>query len=213
MRLRGITTKRNTIEFGINDVPVILNEKFMVLANRKKSPIILTKSVARGDDSGVLFETDFVIHRADSKVSGLVVYNDGFYIWNVQTMALIPIRDVEEFEFVPNTQLYKVDELSAYRSKIRFGSAERRFNLEKVIYFRGEELFITIKPSGKAIRLDSVLNGTGVNVERQELLYGQIVPNGKVIMYQYHPMLQLFDGTVRELEESDYDELGAAWHT
>lgn len=208
MRLRGITYNKSTVEFQVSDVPIFINSQSVILARKNNSPILRAQSIARGDDDGVLFETDFVIDKSSSKVIGMVVYTDGFYIWNPQDNTLIPIRSIDGLEFIPNTQMHRVMEMAPYRSRIRFGSGDRRFNLDKLIYYKGEELFITIRASGRPIRLDSICYGTGINSDNIELLYGQVIPNGLIILKDYHPMLQLPDGSVRELEESDYDELG-----
>lgn len=213
MRLRGITYQKSTVEFQVSDVPIFINSQSVILARKKNSPILRAQSIARGDDTGTLFETDFVLDKKTSKVIGMVVYTDGFYIWNHQDDALIPIRSVEGLEFVPNTQMHRVAEMATCRSRIRFGCGDRRFNLDKLIYYKGEELFITIKASGRPIRLDSICYGTGVNVDKLELMYGQVIPNGLIVLKDFHPMLQLPDGSIRELEESDYDELGTTRNT
>lgn len=210
MKLRGITYNRSAFEFGIEDVPVFINSQAVILARRYNSPILYAQSIARGDDAGLLFETDFVLDRHTSKFLGMVVYTDGFYIWSPLDYSLVPIRETDSYEFVPNTQMHKVRDMQGVRGRIRFGCATRRFNLDKIIYYKDEELLITIKPSGNAIRLDSVLYGTGLNSDKLELLYGQVIPNGLVVMHEYHPMLKLPNGNIRELEEMDYDDLGSS---
>ena len=208
MKLRGITLDHEVVYFDISDVPVILNENMIVLTRREGSPIILAQSIARGTDNYEFFETDFVFKDGQIGVVGFVVYVDGFYIWSSQDGSVMPIRNIDGYRFVPNTQMHRISEMNEVRSKIRFGCGGRRFPIDRIIYYRDGELFITIKPCGTVIRLDSINPCTGLNTDRQELMFGQVRPSGKVVLRDYHPMLELTDGTLRDLEESDYDELG-----
>lgn len=213
MKLRGITLNREVLYFDMSDVPVILNDNVIVLARRENSPMLLAQSIARGTDDCELFETDFVFKDGQHGIVGFVVYIDGFYIWSSQEGTLIPLRDTTGYRFIPNTQMHRVQEMSKIRSKMRFGCGGRRFGIDRIIYYKNNELFITIKPSGTMIRLDSIGCCTGINTDKLELMFGQVIPTGRVVLEDYHPMLELHDGTVRELEESDYDELGVAGNT
>ncbi len=213
MKLRGLTLDKEVVYFDIKDVPVILNDNMVVLTKRKNSPILIAQSIMRGSDDGKVFESDFVFSDSQHGVVGFVVYKDGFYIYSNQANTLIPIRNTDGLRFVENTQMYKVSELEPYRSRIRFGSGNRRFYLNRIIYYKDDEMFITIKPSGSTITLESLKYCTGVNAEGLELVYDQVLESGKVIMNDYHPMLLKSDGTIRELEVSDYGNLGAAWNT
>lgn len=205
MKLRALTLARDVVEFSASDVPIAINDSMLVLARRPNSPILLTKSVVRGLDDGSLFETDFVLSDSRHGVVGFVIYKDGFYIWDAQTDVVIPLRNTDGLRFIPNTQMHRVREMEPLRSKIRFGSEGRRFSMDRIIYYKDNELFITVKPSGPPITFGSLKYGTGVNVEDKELLYGQVVESGKVVLHNYHPMLQMPGGRLRELEESDYD--------
>ena len=210
MKLRGLTLDREIIYFDVTDVPVMLNDNMVILAKRKNSPIIVAQSVSRGSDDGKIFETDFVFSDSQPGVIGFVVYTDGFYIWSNQEDVLIPIRNTDGLRFVSNTQMHRVSEMLSRRSRIRFGSGSRRFYMDRIIYYKDDELFITIKSSGPPITLNSLRYGTGVNADVHELMYGQVLECGKIIMRDYHPMVELYDGNVRELEVSDYDYLGVA---
>lgn len=205
MKLRALTIGRDVVTFSVADVPVAINDTMIVLARKKNSPILLTQSVARGVDSGEFYETDFVLSDDRHGVLGFVVYKDGFYIWDSQEDILIPLRNTDGLRFIPNTQMHRVREMEKYRSKIRFGSGGRRFSMDRIIYYKGDEVFITVKPSGPPINLSSLKYGTGINSDNRELLFGQVIEAGKIVMHDYHPMLQLPGGKLRELEVSDYD--------
>lgn len=205
MKLRGLTLDRNVVCFNLSDVPVIINDSMLVLAKRKNSPILLSQSIARGSDDGKFFETDFVMSDSRHGVVGFVVYKDGFYIWDSQENILIPLRNTDGLRFIPNTQMHRVKEMEPFRSKIRFGSEGRRFGIDRIIYYSGSEIFITIKPSGPPIYMSSLKYGTGINVENKELLFGQVVDAGIIVMHDNHPMLKVSGGEIRELEVSDYD--------
>lgn len=205
MRLRALTLDRNIFEFSLSDVPVAINDTMLILANRNNSPILIAQSVVRGSDDGELFETDFVLSDSRHGVLGFVVYSDGFYIWDSQENIMIPLRNTDGLKFIPNTQMHRLKEMGKYRSKIRFGSDYRRFGIDRIVYFKEDELYITIKPSGPPISISSLKFGTGVISGNRELLYGQVTETGKIVMKNYHPMLKLPGGKVRELEVSDYE--------
>lgn len=204
MRLRALTLNREMVYFDIKDVPILINDTMFILASKENSPILLCKSIARGLDDLDIFETDFVMSINDKKVLGFIVYSDGFYIWHTNG-TLEPLRDIKKYEFYPNEQMYLVREMESSRSRIRFGVGTRRFGIDRIIYYDGDEIYISIKQSGPSINRNSVNYGTGVNTDVKELLYGQVLNNGEVVMNNYHPMLKLKDGTIRELEVSDYD--------
>lgn len=204
MRLRALTLNREMVYFDIKDVPILINDTMFILASKENSPILLCKSITRGLDNLDIFETDFVMSIDDKKVLGFIVYSDGFYIWHTNG-TLEPLRDIKKYEFYPNEQMYLVREMESSRSRIRFGVGTRRFGIDRIIYYDGDEIYISIKQSGPSINRNSVNYGTGVNTDVKELLYGQVLNNGEVVMNNYHPMLKLKDGTIRELEVSDYD--------
>lgn len=208
MKLRGISNDRKPVYFDIKDVPVLLNDSTVVLTKRFNSPQIIAKSIMRGTDDNLLFESDFVMSITDRRLVGFVVYDDGFYIWDTMNDTLIPLRSVKDYVFVPNTQMYRLTDISGYRSRIRFKCGKRSFDIKRIIYSKGDELFITIMPSGSPIYISDTNFGTGIYVKNIEVGYGQYVKYGTVVLHDYHPMLKLFDGTYKELEEEDYEELG-----
>lgn len=207
MKLRGLTPNRKPVYFCIDDVPVCINDSMTILARKPNSPLIISKSIMRGDDSGDFFESDFVIGSM-GKFIGFVIYTDGFYIWNVFADKIIPIRKTDNYSFVQNTQMYKLDDINQRRGKLRFKCNRYSFDINKIIYYKKSEMFITVKPSGTPIILGQINFGTGIFVDNIEIHYGQVLNDGIVVLNNYHPMLKLPGGKCRELEDSDYDKVG-----
>ena len=204
MRLRALSTNRNIVYFNIKDVPILINDNMFILSAKNNSPILLFKSVARGLDDKDIFETDFVMSAETTRVVGFVIYIDGFYIWHTDG-TVEPLRDIDRYMFYPNEQMYLVKEMESYRSRIRFGSGSRRFGIDRIIYYNEDEMYVSIKQSGPPVNRHFVKYGTGVNIESKELLFGQVTSTGEIVLNKYHPMLKQADGTIRELEESDYE--------
>ena len=208
MRLRGLTPSRKAVQFSIDDVPVCINDSMTILARKPGSPLIITKSIVRGDDNGTFYESDFVMGGERASFIGFVVYIDGFYIWHVLEDKFIPLRSTDGYTFVANTQMYRLDDINKRRGKLRFKCNKYSFDINKIIYFRDSEMFITVKPTGAPIILGQINFGTGIFVENIEIHYGQVLNDGIVVMKDFHPMLKLTDGEYRELEDSDYDKVG-----
>lgn len=208
MRLRGLTPTKKPVYFDINDIPVCINDSMTILAKRKNSPQMLTKSIMRGSDDGMFYESDFVISKEKNGFVGFVVYTDGFYIWNANEESMIPLRSVEGYSFVSNTQMHRIEEINKRRGRLRFKCNKVAFGIDRIIYYKDREMFITIKPMGQTIIIDEVNFGTGIYTNGIELAYGQVINDGMIIMNQYHPMLKLASGVCRELEDSDYEQVG-----
>lgn len=209
MRLRGLTPSRKAVYFEIDDVPICINDSMTILAKKPGSPLIITKSIMRGDDDGTFYESDFVMGGEHARFVGFVIYTDGFYIWHVLENKLIPIRETEGYTFIPNTQMYRIDDINKRRGRLRFKCNKVSFDISRIIYYSKHEMFITIKPMGQSIILGQISFGTGIFTKTGiELAYGQIVNDGIVVMKNYHPMLELIGGECRELEDGDYDKVG-----
>lgn len=208
MKLRGLTLNRKVVFFSVDDVPVCINDSMTILARKPNSPLIITKTIVRGDDNGDFFESDFVMGGDKAGFTGFVIYTDGFYIWHVAEDKLEPLRSTDRYAFVQNTQMYRLDEINKRRSKIRFRCNRYSFDISKIIYYKNSEMFITVRPSGTPIILGQINFGTGIFVGNAEIHYGQVLNDGIVVMNDYHPMLQMTDGNCRELEDSDYDKMG-----
>jgi hypothetical protein len=204
MILRAQTLQNKTVYFGVEDAPVCINNKQTILCNKPNSPILLTKTIARGTDSKELFEFDFVCSKGDCKFLGYVVYTDGFYIWNPKSQQLTPIRDASGFTFVENTRAYRVDDINAMRSSIRFSSGDRLFRLSRIMYSDRENVYIELKGCSGPVAINSIKMCTGVGADRKELSFDQYLPDGVIKLNNYHPMVKLADGTFRELESEDY---------
>ena len=200
MRLRGLTLEKDIVYFEVQDVPILLNDKMIALFRRPGSPIIMEQSISRGPDDGEFYETDFVFAEGRTGVVGYVVYTDGFYVWCPDDDSLMPIRSTEGLRFVPNTQMYRLRDMEDKRSRIRFGYERRRFAIERIIYYKDNELYITVRPSGSPIIISGIKVGSGVCRDGLELLYDEVLDIGKVVMHEYRPALQLPDGTIKELE-------------
>lgn len=209
MRLRGLTPTKKSVYFNISDVPICINDSMTILAKQKKSSQILTKSIMRGTDDGLFYESDFVMSKDKNGCVGFIVYIDGFYIWDANNNKLTPLRSTEGYSFVSNTQMYRIDEINKVRGKLRFKCGKVAFGIDRIIYYKDEEMFITVKSIGQPIITEEINFGTGIYIDGNiELSYGQIVNDGMVVMKKYHPMLQLANGEYRELEDSDYDKVG-----
>lgn len=208
MRLRGLTPTKTPVYFDIKDIPMCINDSITILASKRNSPQILTRSIMRGSDDGTFYESDFVISKEKNGFIGFIVYIDGFYIWDANEDITIPLRSTDGYSFVPNTQMHRIDEINDKRGKLRFKCGKVSFGIDRIIYYKGREMFITIKPMGQTIIIDEVSFGTGIFVKQFELAYGQIINDGMIVMEKYHPMLKLANGECRELEESDYDKVG-----
>lgn len=208
MRLRALDLMKKPVHFSVQDVPTLLNPNIVILAKREGSPLLDVKTIMRGSDDGLFYESDFVISKEHKGVIGFVVYTDGFYIWDDKADTLTPIRDTGTYTFVENTQMYLLDEINAKRGRIKFGYRDRRFGLEKIIYFKDNELYISLKTTGYPVYLDHIKYGTGLVIDETEVCYGDVCNRGVVCLHQYHPMIKTYNGRFVELEEDDYDSLG-----
>jgi hypothetical protein len=206
MILRAQTLKNKTVYFGVEDAPVCINDKQTILCNKQNSPILLSKTIARGVESREFFEFDFVCNRADSKFLGYVVYTDGFYIWNPKDSDnLIPIRSTDNYTFLENIRGYRIEELSRLRSCIRFKGNDRLFRLNRIMYSSRENIYIELKGCSGPVPITSIKMCTGIGVERKELAFGEYLKDGIIELHDFHPMVKLCDGTYRELESEDYE--------
>lgn len=204
MILRAQTLNNEMVYFGVEDAPVCLNNRQSILCNRPNSPIINTRTIARGTEDKLMFEFDFVCRKDNNTLIGYVVYTDGFYIYEHNTGKLIPIRDTSNISFVNNEKLYKFDEISNVRTDIRFSNGNRKFRLNRIMYSDRESLYIELKGYTGPVPIESVHMCTGVGEDRKELFYGQYLRDGVVSLHEYHPMVRLANGEYRELEVSDY---------
>ncbi len=204
MILRAQTVKNKMTYFGVKDAPVCINDRQSVLCNVPKSPILLTKTIARGTENKELFEFDFVVRKFDSKFVGYVIYIDGFYIWDPKTNAKMRIRDSSLYSFYENTVSYRIDDLVRLRTPIRFSNGKRRFDLSRIMYSDREKLYIELKGSTGPVDISSVRMGTGAGSGRKELVYGDYLSDGVIMMHNLQPMVKLANGEYRELEAEDY---------
>lgn len=205
MILRAQTLQNKTVYFGVEDAPVCINNRQTILCNKPNSPILLTKTIVRGVFPKEFFEFDFVCRKSDTKFIGYVVYTDGFYIWSPKTQELTPIRDTSDLLFVENTRTYRIDEINALRSSIRFSTGDRLFRLSRIMYSDRKNVYVELKGSTGPVDINSIKMCTGVGKGRNELSYGQYLKDGVIELHDYHPMVLLADGTYRELESEDYE--------
>lgn len=208
MKLRGITTKHKPVLFSIEDIPVSINTKLLATIGKENSPLIIQNSVMRGTDDGLFFESDFVSRKEDLKFVGYVIYRDGFYIWYPKTDTYEPLRNVDKYVFTENLQMHRVKDIQDRKSTIRFMASNRLFAFERVMYGKGQELFIDLKESMKPIYFDDIKMCTGCIKDSYELVFGQTVSDGVIELHDFHPMVRKYNGEFRELEESDYGKLG-----
>lgn len=205
MILRALTLDNETVYFTVTDAPVCINSKHTILCNKHNSPIIVSKTIARGPLEADLFEFDFVVDKETSKFIGYVVYTDGFYIWNPHNQEMTPIRDTSRYKFLDNTRAYRTDELNAIRSSIRFKGNDRLFRLNRIMYSDGEFVFVELKGCTGPIKLSRVMLCTGVGEDRNEMQFGQHLNDGVIELHEYHPMVKLYKGGYRKLEVKDYE--------
>lgn len=209
MKFRAVTHNYELIYFTVADGPVAINDKSTILVNRPGSPMILSKSIMRGTDDGV-FESDFVLRKEDITLVGFVVYIDGFYVWDYKRNNFIPLRDTSKFLFTENTRLYRIDSINKMRRSIRFFGGDRTFRLERIMYSKNGMLYVDV--NGDGVNISDVKLCTGIEYNHTELYYGQSVNNGTVEFHDYHPMLKMFNGEYRELEEDDYVNVRTSQH-
>ena len=203
MRFRAVTHDHKLIYFGVEDAPVAINDKSSILVNRKNSPMILSKSIVRGTDDGV-FESDFVTWKKDMTLVGFVVYRDGFYVWDYKRDNYIPLRDTSAFIFTENMRLYRMDDINNMRVPIRFYGGGRTFRLNRIMYSKDNMLFVEVRNNRGGVNIKDVKLCTGLEFGHTELYFGQSVNDGTIVLHDYHPMVETFNGEYREVEDSDY---------
>lgn len=208
MNLRAITIDGNPYTFNISDCPVSINDKFTGLIRKPGSPLLLTKSIVRGLEEEGIYEFDYVSRKNDLKFLGFVVYIDGFYIYDKKNKTTTRITDTSNLIFNENVKLNFIDELEDIRNPIRFISNGILFRLNRIMFSDDNELYIDIKSNRSKISIDDVQMCTGINSESCELYYGQILKDGVIEFNNYRPRLKMKDNTYRDIEESDYIELG-----
>lgn len=205
MILRAQTLNGKTVYFGVEDAPVCINNRQTILCNVPNSPILLTSTISRGTPDKKVFEFDFVCTKQECKFLGYVVYIDGFYIWDPKTKETTPIRDTSNLTFIENTRAYRLEDLNAIRSSIRFGTNGKLFRLSRIMHSDAEHIYIELKSYAGPVKISSVSMCTGVGTGRKELTFGQYLQDGVIVLNQYHPMVQLANGSFRELESGDYE--------
>lgn len=204
MKLRGLSLQNKPIIFGVEDAPAIINDKMTILSNREMSPIIQSRTIMRGMDDESFFESDYVFDGDTHKLLGLVVYIDGFYIWNINTGELTPIRESMSLSYESSLNGYMLGKLNEIRSSIRFSCKGHLFRLNRIIFAQDKKLYIGVKSSTSIVDLDSIKFCTG-NTDSKDILYfGQVLEDGIIELNDYHPMVKKYDNTYRELENDDY---------
>lgn len=208
MKLRAITLNSEVLDFDISDAPVNINDKLSILLRRPGSPIFYTKSIARGDDTGTIYETDFVIDK-DNRFKGFVVYKDAFYMYNFREKKLTPIENMDDFTYMTNNARYKLEELSEVRSVINFAYDNHMYKLNRIMYADDRELYVDLKSTRKPVITSEVKLCTGLGLPGMEFYFGQYLADGQIVLHNLKPMVRMYNGVYREIKEGgDYEQLG-----
>lgn len=200
MRLRGVSTLGEVVNFTLSDCPVILNDKTVVLLNRPNSPLLQAKSIARGLDNGSMYETDFVL---DSKCNliGYVVYEKGFKMYNIASKEVVPFP--EDFKVIQNATLFTIPDIKCRRKVIKFCSNGITFSIHSLIVAEGNTGYVFSK-NLKTIDLCSAKFATGLKKGSKEICYGDHLLDGEIVLHDFHPMVETENG-YRELRLDEYD--------
>ena len=205
MRLRAITKNRQKYYFEIKDCPVYLNDKIVALMNKPGSPLLLANSIARGLDDEDIFEFDYVLDKDSRKFLGYIVYTTEFCIYHVEKGTLVPMRGIDNYTVLSNTVLSDVDKLEEVRSPLRFKCDSNSFGFRRIIYFHNNYLYTDIKHLNSFVDMNNIQFLTGLKKGRKEIPFGKKVPDGEIVLNDFHPMVKKHNNTFRELEAKDYE--------
>lgn len=188
MNLRAISTSGKIVYFDISDFPVYINDRLVLLLNRKYSDILDAKTISRGymsDDGSSMYEFDFVVNESFN-IIGRVVYTDHFAIY--ADGNLLEFSDLENYKICQNYKTRIVDELNSVRSPIKFCANGKPYFLKRLMYGNGDRLYLSLKESIKfdsnSLRLSTNIKA---NEDGDEYWFDQYTEYGKVVINNFIP--------------------------
>lgn len=206
MRFRGVTLDGEFYEFTLTDCPIQLNDKMMALSNKPKSPLLLSKSLARMTDEGDLAEFDIVYDSSSYKALGFIVYRNEFGIYDHRTDTFTRLRDVNtEFGVLKNRITNYIGSLKGKMQQIRWKSGNVVFSVYEMLRIVNGSIHVTTKLT-KPIDASSIRLCTGLRKDKMDLCYGDILHDGIIVLHDYHPMIKIGENEFRDFEEDEIDD-------
>lgn len=190
MRLRGVSTRGEIVYFSLSDCPIVLNDKAIILLNRPNSPILQSKSIARGLDDASMFETDFVLDKNYNMI-GYVIYDIGFKMYDIHSGEVVPLP--KDFKLLQNATLFTMPNIKCRKHVMKFRSGNIMFSLHSLIVAEGNVGYVFSK-NLKSINLDDIKFATGIKLNGIDICYGDIVNGGVVGLHNYTPMIKTKHG-------------------
>lgn len=190
MKLKALTIFNELINFTLEDCPVYVSKATIALAAREMSILIKAESVVRGDDESGIFEGDRVY--MDGEYIGNVIYSSGFMVQNLDgTLKSLTQMAHIKIETGTSKSIKTVCEDSR-RTPLLFKCKDSiiQLNLFLCKLDNSQIAVFGNSYSDKILNCEDVQFYTGIKLDGEAVFYGDVMNNGKVVLYNLQPCIR-----------------------
>ena len=176
--LKAASVSGSWVQFTLQDLPVPISDSQFILMSKPQSPILLLKTVRRGDTETGLYEGDVI---SFNNQEWLICYERGFYAINSH-FVIMHFNNLTDWKLV-GTNTTKMSDINLkLKSRHMFKYRNCYFRLNDIVSAVDDKLIL--KTFADPIDISEISQECGISYNKQRLYLGDKIHGSPIRLHK-----------------------------